>query len=287
MNEEKSTLRQGVNQFIDTLFEIFHGESMDEIVSKHQADALDISKIHLPQFTPSPELTNVVKNTSMETRRDLKLSFPPSNFSKNDPLTLYYTQLYQAVAYYTALICSNEEIANIFIEEMENRGVDADNIDDFLNSEWALGAKLAKLPQMAELTKSMPDYADFNPNKPQNHALIDAKRKIEHTKNGKIVENISLSDLEHDTPDIANQATANIFVSECLSILTEEEKALLTRHANGETYESLATDFGYQTASGVRKKIERIKQKIIEKTQKDSHTFAKAPDLCYTASERK
>ena len=25
----------------------------------------------------------------------------------------------------------------------------------------------------------------------------------------------------------------------------------------------------------------------LEKTQKDSHTFAKAPDLCYTASERK
>lgn len=265
MNEEKSTLRQGVNQFIDALFEIFNGESIDEIVSKHQSDVLDISKIHLPKFTPSPELTNVIKNTSMETRRDLKLSFPPSNFSKNNPLTLYYTQLYQAVAYYTALICSNEEVANIFIEEMQNRGVDADNIDDFLNLEWALGAKLSKLPQMAELTKSMPDYADFNPNKPQNHALIDAKRKIEHTKNGKIVENISLSELEHDTPDIANQATANIFVSECLSVLTEEEKALLTRHVNGETYESLAKDFGYQTASGVRKKIERIKQKILEK----------------------
>ena len=155
MNEEKSTLRQGVNQFIDALFEIFNGESMDEIVSKHHSDALDISKIHLPKFTPSLELTNVIKNTSMETRRDLKLSFPPSNFSKDDPLTLYYTQLYQAVAYYTALICSNEEVANIFIEEMQNRGVDANNIDDFLNSEWALGAKLAKLPQMAELTKSL------------------------------------------------------------------------------------------------------------------------------------
>jgi len=43
---------------------------------------------------------------------------------------------------------------------------------------------------------------------------------------------------------------------------------LLTRHANGETYESLAKDFVYQTASGVRKKIERIKQKILEKCVK-------------------
>ncbi|MBQ8498043.1 MAG: hypothetical protein IJ489_11410 [Clostridia bacterium] len=60
-----------------------------------------------------------------------------------------------------------------------------------------------------------------------------------------------LSELEHNTPDIPNQATANLFVSECLSVLTEAEKAFLTRHANGETYESLAKDFGYQTASGV------------------------------------
>lgn len=146
MNEEKFPLRQDVNQFITELFKIFDGESMDKIVSKHQSDAFDISKIHLSKFTQNPELTNVIKNTSMETRRDLKLSFPPSNFSKDDPLTLYYTQLYQAVAYYTPLICSNEEIANIFIEEMQNLGIDADNIDDFLNLEWVLGAKLTKLP---------------------------------------------------------------------------------------------------------------------------------------------
>ena len=56
-----------------------------------------------------------------------------------------------------------------------------------------------------------------------------------------------------------------MFLEECLALLSPEDRGLLTRHyVNGETLTSLAKDYGYANASGVRKRIERIKKQITE-----------------------
>lgn len=75
---------------------------------------------------------------------------------------------------------------------MAQHGIDADNCNEFLKREWDIWAYLLSLPEIAELTKSMPAYEDYNRSKPENRSLISAARKIEHTKNGAIVEKVSI-----------------------------------------------------------------------------------------------
>ena len=56
--------------------------------------------------------------------------------------------------------------------------------------------------------------------------------------------------------------TDKVMLESALASLDETDRDLLLRHAAGETYAELAADFGYKTAGGVQKRIERIRQKL-------------------------
>ena len=223
------------------------------------------------------EAEYIVKGTSLDTRHDLKLSFPPSDFSKtDDPVSLTYEGCYKAVGYYTAIINASPELKAAFIEAMAQHGIDADNCNELLKREWDIWAYLLSLPEIAELTKSMPAYEDYNRSKPENRSLISAARKIEHTKNGAIVEKVSIetggpkdengkaTPLEiASSDDMVAEITDRIMVQQCLSLLSETDREILIRHANGETYAALANAYGYKTAGGMQKRIARIKKQVV------------------------
>lgn len=122
----------------------------------------------------------------------------------------------------------------------------------------------------------MPAYEDYNRSKPENRSLISAARKIEHTKNGAIVEKVSIetggpkdengkaTPLEiASSDDMVAEVTDRIMVQQCLSLLSETDREILIRHANGETYASLANAYGYKTAGGMQKRIARIKKQVV------------------------
>ena len=150
---------------------------------------------------------------------------------------------------------------------MGAHGYTEENIDDLLKREWDIHAHLMSLPQIAEAYKDVPDYSDYNHEKPNNYSLQNAKRKIEHMIDGQLVEKVSMEHTSYqDTTDIAAEVIDKVFLEECLALLSPEDRVLLTRHyINGETLTSLAKDYGYVNASGVRKRIERIKKQITEK----------------------
>ena len=58
------------------------------------------------------------------------------------------------------------------------------------------------------------------------------------------------------------EATERIMVQQCLSLLSETDREILIRHANGETYAALANAYGYKTAGGIQKRIVRIKKQV-------------------------
>lgn len=58
------------------------------------------------------------------------------------------------------------------------------------------------------------------------------------------------------------EVTDRIMVQQCLSLLSETDREILIRHANGETHASLADAYGYKTASGMQKRIARIKNQV-------------------------
>ena len=68
-----------------------------------------------------------------------------------------------------------------------------------------------------------------------------------------------------DATDVTSEVIDKVYLEQCLTLLSPEDRELLVRHANGETYTALAKDYGYANASGVRKRIERIKKQITEK----------------------
>ena len=99
--------------------------------------------------------------------------------------------------------------------------------------------------------------------------------KIEHTKNGAIVEKVSIetggpkdengkaTPLEiASSDDMVAEITDRIMVQQCLSLLSETDREILIRHANGETYAALANAYGYKTAGGMQKRIVRIKKQV-------------------------
>ncbi len=80
------------------------------------------------------------KRTSLDTRHDLKLSFP-SDFSKtDDSVSLTYEGCYKAVGYYTVILNASPELKAAFIEAMAQHGIDADNCNGFLKREWDIWA---------------------------------------------------------------------------------------------------------------------------------------------------
>ena len=275
MNEKN--IQQSANEFVTALVNTLGKGTIQDVVKKNFDDALDIESImiHNPnENLPSDvsaylkELAEIVKNTSMDRRHDLGLAFPPSHFSStNNPLMLLYQSYYDIIAYYTLLIESTPETKNALIKAMGAHGYTEENIDDLLKREWDIHAHLMSLPQIAEAYKEVPDYSDYNQKKPNNYSLQNAKRKIEHMIDGQLVEKVSMEQTSYqDTTDIAAEVIGKVFLEECLALLSPEDRELLMRHyVNGESLTSLAKDYGYANASGVRKRIERIKKQITEK----------------------
>lgn len=287
MPEEKD-IQQIADEFVTALVNTVREGTVQEVVEKNKDDALDITNIAaaLPlKEMPTEavkylkELSQIVKDTSMDTRHDLSLAFPPSHFSGEDnPLMLFYKAFYDTVAYYTALIQSTPEMRDALIKAMADKGYNEDNIDEFLKREWDINAYLMNLPQIAEIFKELPDYSDYNCGKANNYSLQNAKRKIEHIIDGQLVEKVSLerggpidSSGQYtpypldDVTDVTAEVIDKVYLEQCLALLSPEDRELLIRHANGETLTALAKDYGYANASGVRKRIERIKKHITEK----------------------
>lgn len=284
MSKEK-TIQQNATEFVTALVNTLANGTVQEVVERNRDDALDVSDvaINLPLKGMPPEvvayikfLSEIVKSTSMDTRHDLKLAFPPSHFSNTDnPLMLVYKGFYDTITCLTALIDNEPEIREALIKAMADRGYTAENIDEFLKREWDISAYLMNLPQIAEICKELPDYADFNHSKPDNYSLQNARRKIEHTTDGKLVEKVSLErggpqDAGgqytpyplNDTTDVAADVIDLISMEQCLAQLSPEDRDLMARYANGESLTALAKEYGYAHASGVRKRIERIKKEI-------------------------
>ena len=285
---QERTMQQMADAFVAALVNTLAGGTAEKIAERNQCDALDITSTmtSLPFKEMPPDvsaylkdLMHTVKETSMDTRHDLNLAFPPSHFSSEDnPLMLYYDAMYKTVAYYTALIQNIPEVRDALIKAMADKGYTEGNIDELLKREWDIHAYLMCLPQMAEIIKDQPDYADYNRGKPNNYSLKNAQRKIEHRMDGHLVEKVSLErggptdaggkytpyPLE-DTTDVTTEVMDKIFVEQCLALLLPEDRELITRYANGETLTVLAKDYGYTNASGVKKRIERIKKQITEK----------------------
>ena len=275
MNEKN--IQQIANEFVTALVNTLGKGTIQDVVKKNFDDALDIESImiHNPNEKMSSdvsaylkELAEIVKSTSMDTRHDLGLAFPPSHFSNTgNPLMLLYNSYYDLIANYTLLIESAPETKNALIKAMEAHGYTKENIDDLLKREWDIHAHLMSLPQIAEAYKEVPDYSDYNQKKPNNYSLQNAKRKIEHMIDGQLVEKVPIEQtLYQDTADITTEVIDKVFLEGCLALLSPEDRDLLIRYyGNQETLTSLAKDYGYVNASGVRKRIERIKKQITEK----------------------
>ena len=284
MSKEKN-IQQNATKFVNALVDTLANGTVQEVVERNRDDALDVSDvaINLPLKGMPPEVTayfkellQTIQNTSMDTRHDLSLAFPPSHFSSTDhPLMLYYKAFYHTVAYYTAMIESDSEIREALIQAMADKGYTSDNIDEFLKREWDIGAYLMNLPQIARVLKELPDYADYNHSKSNNYSLQNARRKIEHTTGGKLVETVSLerggpkdeggqytSYPLVDTTDVTADVIDRVAMDQRLAQLSLEDRDLMVRYANGETLTTLAKEYGYANASGVKKRIERIKQQI-------------------------
>lgn len=288
MQSEEKTIQQSANEFVTALVHALGQGTVQEAIEQNRADTLDISGIavNLPFSEMSPEtasyfqdLVRIVQNPSMDTRHDLSLAFPPSHFSSTDnPLMLLYKSIYHTVAYYTAMIEGHPELREALIQAMAEKGYTAENIDEFLKREWDIGAHLMNLPQIAEICKELPDYADYNHSKSNNYSLQNAKRKIEHTTDGRLVEKVSLerggpTDASglytpypmNDIADVASDVIDQVSMEQCLAQLSPEDRDLMARYANGESLTALAKEYGYAHTSGVRKRIERIKKEIKEK----------------------
>ena len=272
---KEKNIQQSANEFVSALINTLGNGTVQEVVEKNFDDALDIEQISDPfQSDDIPpelaahlkDLANVVKDTSMDTRHDLKLAFPPSHFSNTDnPLMLFYKSYYNVIANHTMLIENAPETKDALLKAMAAHGYTEENIDDFLKRMWDIHAHLMCLPQIAETYKEVPDYSDYNSGKPNNYSLQNAQRKIEHMMEGQLVEKISMDNLTlEDSTDVSKDVTDRLFLEECLSSLSPEDRELLTRYADGETLTALAKDYGYSNASGVKKRIERIRKQILE-----------------------
>jgi hypothetical protein len=75
---------------------------------------------------------------------------------------------------------------------------------------------------------------------------MDARRKIEHTVDGKIVEKISIETGGTDengnegvpleisaSNDVIAEVTDRVFAEQCLAILSNEDRDIITRYASG------------------------------------------------------
>ena len=236
-----------INQLTKTLVDTMADGTPKEIAKDLESQFVDRSTEHLyRKVTPtdlsgSTEVYKYVKgeieSAFIPTRRDMKLSFPPTCYSSNDPITLLYESNYKLIQFWTLAILENDDITNAFLEAMAQAGVDGSNIDDFLNTECAVLAHLQQMPMIASIQRKMPDYDDFNRFKPNNFRYLDAQKKIEHTMNGELVTKVSLetggpadkggnpTPLEIEAPDMIAEITTEICIQQSMKALSERSKA--------------------------------------------------------------
>ena len=217
-----------------------------------------------------------IESAFIPTRRDMKLSFPPTCYSSNDPITLLYESNYKLIQFWTLAILENEDIMGAFLEAMAQAGVDGSNIDDFLNTECAVLAHLQQMPLIASIQRKMPDYDDFKRFKPNNFRYLDAQKKIEHTMNGELVTKVSLetggpvdaggnpTPLDIEAPDMIAEITTEVCIQQSMKALSEKEQSILRLRLQGKNMSEIATILGYHDASGVKKAIKRIGRKLID-----------------------
>lgn len=141
-----------INQLTKTLVNTMANGTPKEITKGLESQFVDRSTEHLYRnVTPtnqsgSTEVYKYVKgeieSAFIPTRRDMKLSFPLTCYSSNDPITLLYESNYKLIQFWTLAILENKDIMGAFLEAMAQAGVDGSSIDDFLNTECAVLAHL-------------------------------------------------------------------------------------------------------------------------------------------------
>ena len=289
MTEERTTQAlpiEEINQLTKTLVDTMADGTPKEIAKSLESQFVDRSTEHLyRKVTPtdqsgSTEVYKYVKgeieSAFIPTRRDMKFSFPPTCYSSNDPISLLYESNNKLIQFWTLAILENEDIMGAFLEAMAQAGVDGSNIDDFLNTECAVLAHLQQMPMIASIQRKMPDYDDFNRFKPNNFRYLDAQKKIEHTMNGELVTKVSLetggpadkggnpTPLEIEAPDMIAEITTEVCIQQSMKALSEKEQSILRLRLQGKNMSEIATVLGYHDASGVKKAIKRIGQKLID-----------------------
>lgn len=252
MTEERTAQAlpiEEINQLTKTLVDTMANGTPKEIAKGLESQFVDRSTAHLyRKATPtdqsgSTEVYKYVKgeieSAFISTRRDMKLSFPPTCYSSNDPITLLYESNYKLIQFWTLAILENEDIMGAFLEGMAQAGVDGSNIDEFLNTECAVLAHLQQMPMIASIQRKMPDYDDFNCFKPNNFRYLDAQKKIEHTMTGEIATKVSLetggladaggnpTPLEIEAPDMIAEITTDVCIQQSMKALSEKEQSIL------------------------------------------------------------
>ena len=289
MTEEKTLtaaeieqIEKGIKDMVDT----FRSGTASEVADKLKSQFVDRSTqyLSLPSSPKNPDVeeaylyvNRMLKNISMETRKKLRLSFPESCYSKNDPITILYESNQKLVSLLVTVLMGTDEILEVLFLAMFKAGIDFQNIDSFLNQEQEILAHLQNMPQIAAITKGMPDYSDFNTKRPGNYRYMDAKKKIEHTVNGKLVSKVSLetggppdedgepTPLEIEDPNnVIKEVAAKMTVEQCFALCTPKEKEILELNLKGKTLSYIAEKVGYHDASGVSKAIKRIGKKLID-----------------------
>ena len=106
-----------INQLTKTLVDTMANGTPKEIAKGLESQFVDRSTEHLyRKVTPtyqsgSTEVYKYVKgeieSAFIPTRRDMKLSFPPTCYSSNDPITLLYESNYKLIQFWTLAILEN------------------------------------------------------------------------------------------------------------------------------------------------------------------------------------
>ena len=277
---------EAINQWTKTLVDTMASGTPKEIAKSLEPQFVDRSTEYLyRKVTPTDQsgsseaykcVKNMLESAFIPTRRDMKLSFPPMCYSSNDPISLLYESNYKLIQYWTLAILENEDVSAALLDGMLQAGVDGDNIDEFLNTECAVLAHLQQMPAIASIQRRMPDYDDFNRFKPNNFRYLDAQKKIEHTIDGEYVTTVSLetggsadeggrtTPLEIEAPDMIAEITTEVCIQQSMKALSEKEQKILRLRLQGKNMSEIATALGYHDASGVKKAIKRIGQKLID-----------------------
>lgn len=126
-----------INQLTKTLVDTMADGTPKEIAKGLESQFVDRSTEHLyRKVTPTDqsESTEVYKYVKGEiesafipTRRDMKLSFLPTCYSSNDPITLLYESNYKLIQFWTLAILENDDVMGAFLDGMLQAGVDGSN----------------------------------------------------------------------------------------------------------------------------------------------------------------